>query len=798
MLRRVLPLLAASIGLTILACSAPLPGISEATATVTTTPTPTATHTQTPTPTPAPEQQLAQAEWSLFIGDWSDAIDRFRIALEASDEPSLAGSAQLGLASAYLRSGRTAEAERVLTRFLEGFPDHENRGLAHFMRATIYEDQEEIPRALGDYEAYIQAAPQTLDAYVLEKVGDLLRELDRPLEAVDRYRLALNSAASGDEITLEVKIGLAYFEADDFGSALAQFEKVYELAEDGHTKATANLLQGRVYEELGELESAQARYLDSFEKFPTAYDTYLGLIELVGANVPVDDFRRGLIDYHAGAYEPALRALTRAQETDPSAAVYYYRALTLRELGEPAFARQDLLFLINSYPDSSQWTDAWFELAITEWLYLDLAEPAIQTYLSFVEAKPASARAPEALDRAANVAERLGLLDDAAQHWLRLANNYPNSDRAHDGAMSAGIIRFRQLRYEEAGEAFAQAAELAPDPEARSAALFWVGKAHQALAEIERAREAWTEAASLDPTGYYSERAADFLAGRSSFEATGVLVLPNDVDAERAEAERWIRETFGYEGTEPIGQLGASLREDPRLVRGQTFWELGLFGEAKEEFEGLRASVASDPIATYQLMEYFLELRLYQPAIFAARNVLDLAGLDDAGTLEAPVYFNRVRFGLYYGDLILPAAEEQGLDPLLLFSVVRQESLFEGFATSYAAARGLMQVIPSTGAEIATQLGWPPGYDAADLYRPLVSIRFGSYYLAQQRDLFDGNLVAALAAYNAGPGNTLAWNSLAPTDADLLLEVIRLDQPRDYVRSIYEIYRIYQRIYVEA
>jgi soluble lytic murein transglycosylase len=175
--------------------------------------------------------------------------------------------------------------------------------------------------------------------------------------------------------------------------------------------------------------------------------------------------------------------------------------------------------------------------------------------------------------------------------------------------------------------------------------------------------------------------------------------------------------------------------------------------------------------------------------------VLRLAGMDDAATQGAPDYFNRIRFGPYFGELILPAAAEAGFAPLFVLSVVRQESLFEGYATSYAEARGLMQVIPSTGAELAGQLGWPPGYSDQDLYRPVVSVRFGVEYLRKQRELFAGDLFATLAAYNAGPGNALAWKRLAPEDPDLFLEVIRIDQPHQYITTIYEVFRRYGDLY---
>jgi soluble lytic murein transglycosylase len=193
-----------------------------------------------------------------------------------------------------------------------------------------------------------------------------------------------------------------------------------------------------------------------------------------------------------------------------------------------------------------------------------------------------------------------------------------------------------------------------------------------------------------------------------------------------------------------------------------------------------------------------LRLGLYREAIIASRQILRLAGMDDAATLSAPAYFNRIRFAPYFGDLILPEAASYGLDGLFLLSVVRQESLFEGFATSSAAAHGLMQVIPSTGEAIAAELGWPADYTSADLHRPVVSVRFGTYYLASQRDRFQGDLYGALAAYNAGPGNAAAWKELAPSDPDLFLEVIRLEQPHLYIRVIAEVYEIYRSLYTEG
>jgi soluble lytic murein transglycosylase len=194
-------------------------------------------------------------------------------------------------------------------------------------------------------------------------------------------------------------------------------------------------------------------------------------------------------------------------------------------------------------------------------------------------------------------------------------------------------------------------------------------------------------------------------------------------------------------------------------------------------------------------MNHLLERNFYRQAILSSRQILDLAHLDDAGTLGAPPYFNHIRFGVYFRDLVLSTAQAEELNPLFLLSVIRQESLFEPFARSGADARGLMQIMPATGQEVVSQLNWPPNFQVVDLNRPMISIPIGGRYLSRQRDYFGGSQYAALAAYNGGPGNTMAWSELAGGDPDLLLEVIRADETRLYITNIFENFNIYRMIY---
>jgi soluble lytic murein transglycosylase len=330
--------------------------------------------------------------------------------------------------------------------------------------------------------------------------------------------------------------------------------------------------------------------------------------------------------------------------------------------------------------------------------------------------------------------------------------------------------------------------------EQQAQSLFWIAKSLQVQGDEAGAVNAWEQAAAVDPTGYYSERASDILAGRGIFEPPASFSFEYDIQAERREAEDWIRSTFSLPADTNLSNPGP-LTADPRFQRGTEFWNLNEFELARAEFEDLRQSLVADPANSYRLANYLIDLGLYRTGIFAAREVLTIAGMSDAATMNAPRYFNLVRFGAYYSNLVLAQTGRKGLDPLFFYAMMRQESLFEGFVTSSAGARGLLQVIPSTGEEIAELSGWPPDFTPDDLYRPLVSIRLGADYLAVQRHAYDGDMYAALAAYNAGPGNASYWMGLADGDADLFLEVISFAETRNHIKSVYELFTIYRNLY---
>jgi soluble lytic murein transglycosylase len=144
--------------------------------------------------------------------------------------------------------------------------------------------------------------------------------------------------------------------------------------------------------------------------------------------------------------------------------------------------------------------------------------------------------------------------------------------------------------------------------------------------------------------------------------------------------------------------------------------------------------------------------------------------------------------------VVINTAQRYNFDPLLMFALIRHESFFETYATAAAGEKGLTQVIPPTGEYIARQLNWRD-YQHSDLFRPYAGIEFGAFYLSEQLRLFNGNVYAALGAYNAGPGRAQAWLQIAGTDPDRFMSAITISSTQTYIQRIYNNYAMYRELY---
>lgn len=149
-----------------------------------------------------------------------------------------------------------------------------------------------------------------------------------------------------------------------------------------------------------------------------------------------------------------------------------------------------------------------------------------------------------------------------------------------------------------------------------------------------------------------------------------------------------------------------------------------------------------------------------------------------------------VTLPLKYEDVIRQQAERFDLDAALIAAVIDQESGFVD-QTSSAGARGLMQITPETADTIETLSGGQT-FNYEDLANPDLNIRYGTFYLDHLLDRFEGNEVAALAAYNGGPENAEAWGG-----ANLEHTDIEFSETSAYVEAVLSKRRLYADNYSE-
>jgi soluble lytic murein transglycosylase len=741
--------------------------------------------------------RIDAGDQALFFGDFDTAREQYQTALNEATDDAIKAAALWGIGRTELVDKRYQEALDALSNLTNTYPDSTYAARAYFLIGRAHDGLEQYQQAADAYNTYMTRVPGVLDGYVQAYRGDALYAAGDYTGAQNAYNAALSAPRLDDGLELQIKISEARAAFGDYAGALALYDQIFAASTNDYVKAQMDYYAGNAQLKLGHVDEANTRYLHAVENYPLSYYSYLALVALVDAGVQVDDLDRALVDYFADQYDVALAAFDRYIAANPinDGTPHYYRALTLRDLQRTQEAIDEFDTFLKNTPEHPKAIDAWQEKAFLEWAALGDYEAGIKTLLDFVANYPASPSAPDFLMDAGRVTERAGKLEEAATTWERVADEYSTSERVPEALFLAGVTRYRLGDYARALTTFQRDLLLASEPEDKARAYLWIGKTQQQQGNAADAQAAWQQAQAADPAGYYSLRARDILMERTPFESAPSTNLNPDLAKERKDAEAWVRVTFGLPPDTDLAGPG-DLAQDPRFIRGTELWELGMYGEAKDEFEALRESMSNDAIASFRLANHLLDIGLYYSAIFAARQVLTLAGLDShSASLTAPAYFNHLRYGLYYHDLVIAESQRYGLDPLFMFSVIRQESLFEGFISSTASAHGLMQIVPATGEEIANALGWPPAYEQDDLFRPIVSVRFGSYYLSNKRDSLGGDLYGGLAAYNAGQGNALAWRDLAGADPDLFLEVIRFQETRNYIRGIYEIFSTYRSLY---
>lgn len=393
---------------------------------------------------------------------------------------------------------------------------------------------------------------------------------------------------------------------------------------------------------------------------------------------------------------------------------------------------------------------------------------AFAQFSRIAEFFPESELASEAQLKVADYYSKNGYEDLADNLYAAIIKRFPRGSAVADASWKLGFSHYSKGRYDLAYSVLGEAFEKAPNSPVTASCLFWQAKSAEKMGIKEAAEKILEKTALLYPNTYYGYRAADRL-NMDLPKVKTVSVPVMTFDYVQADRPHWAK----------FCELMKARIYDHAFDEAEAF-----YAEASSTQEKRKARVAMASVLAAQ-NNYQQSIRL---AEIEVREGL-LSGDPDIGGAMA------VSYPRWYGQYVEKYSGQFGVEPSLMYALIREESRFNPRGLSRAFAHGLTQIMPSTGRGIARNLGIRP-YNTSRLFEPELNVRMGTYYLSTQLQNFKGDKHLALAAYNGGSGNVRRWiKKNGFSDIDEFVENIPYRETRGYVKKVLESYWQYKRIY---
>ena len=788
-------------------------------------PTPLVTTPQATHKKQSPEKTFNTARQSFEYGNTALARAQLAALLDGpTDDPLLFAQIYFLQAKSYLTDGLYTDALATLGKLtpqgtfdnpstaesaeaIEEDPLQEIQQQAIFLQGQALLGLGRYAEAIRKYEQFEQLYPWSREV-VEQKIASAYLALGNHSKAATAYHKALGATEDRvARVVLLEALAQTNLAMERYSDVVAAYDEILSLAKNSGYRAEVAFLAAQALASAGNEAEAVVRWQSLIDEFPSEPGAYKALIELVNRDVPVDQFQRGTIDLAARAWFPAINAfqsyLDNISPTDDRAgAAMLGLGQAYLGAGDNASARTVFQRLITAYPECECIGRAQLDLAGALSRAGNTVE-AKRLYRTFARENQTDALAPDALWQSGLLAYREGNELEAAVDFFALADLFPQSEWTPLALYIVGLGAYREGLYSQAVTVFERLRSEYP-AHSRHAVQYWLGRAYHGRGDARLARVEWLALVDAAPDAYYGVLSALALQQPSGAIAKrldaieGFVGPPSrlaDDDGSQNFAEEWLRNWFARDeviATKNISFLPEPVAADPDLRLGKMLLNLDQRVEALALFERVFNRYKKDPAALYALGLEFERLRTYRLSLICMENlfILSSASLVE----EIPLFLQKRIYPRHFDRLVEAEAIANEINPLLFFSLIRQESQFEQGARSHAAAQGLVQMIPDTGEWVATRLNYP-NYSNDLVYRPYVNIKFGAYYLDWIRDFLDDNLFSALAGYNAGPGNAQAWRKISGPDDALFVETFTVNEPRIYIQKILSNLYHYHRLY---
>ncbi len=601
-------------------------------------------------------------------------------------------------------------------------------------------------------------------------LADILAALGNTQRAVKLYWAVRTDTRNGDDLDLATVEGLARLRSgnSDFTESLADLDP------------NALFGNGEVYQSNRLFEKARAHYKALYENFPD------------NSRVPESLFAigRGYAQRrdHKNAAEWYERLLDEYPENDLAAEALYQAGNAFAAMGETEESSRRFQQFIEENEGSERVPSAYLNLID---LYRDagLASEAISWADKMLAEFPSGEEAASAHFAKARTHLSQEDWNIALMDLLQLEANGSGSGVSGEALFLKGLVLEKLNRKQDAVSTYLKI------PAGFKNFHGWL--ATKRLREISQS----SGSEKLRSTGQseIETALANFRSASTEEEIKNSLSVLRSAASSKTEYKTREASKSGFGPKREYRRIKFTEREQPEnLDLAAEFEFIGAFTEAAIEFqihEGKTGRTDSE-----DQRELIADLRK------KAGMVTGSVALAEGRWSKIPADYPaeampeselRLLFPAPFKSYVLKYSKAERIDPRFVLSIMRQESRFEADVKSIAAARGLMQFIPSTASEIAGELGIDD-YSQEDLYDPAFSIRIGSRYLSNLFRLFPDQPAAVAASYNAGEDRMERWLSRANSnDPARYIAEIRFAQTRDYVVKVMNNYRIYQMLYDE-
>ncbi len=363
----------------------------------------------------------------------------------------------------------------------------------------------------------------------------------------------------------------------------------------------------------------------------------------------------------------------------------------------------------------------------------------------------------------------------AREAYSLLYASFPKGKYAERALWKLALYPYFEKKYDEAALGFWKYLLAYSNPSSSGAAMYWLGRCYQKMGDVESAKYLYQRTRALVNEGYYGQRAREAAISLEKTADKGPMAIPG-IDANqmaaRCDAIRLPSMGFG----DPDA---ATLRV---ITRARQLVSAGYVDLALAELRwGRNQHPGSDDALSYAMARIYVSKRDYDSSIASLKRAFPDYNNYPIDTLPSEVW--DVLFPVRHWGTISEQASRLKIDPNLVLGLIRQESAFEENAKSKANARGLMQVLPSTGKKLARQAKITR-YNAKKLYQAETNIILGTRFFASILQQY-GKAELALAAYNAGDSRVVRWlQEFGNIDMAEFVEQIPFAETRGYVKQV--------------